>query len=133
MHRKLPLLTPENRAFWQGGAEGELRIHRCRACIRWCHPPAPVCPGCNARDVAPEPVSGGGTVVSFTINHQPWISELAEPYVVAIVELDEQAGLRFLTNIVGCPVEDVAIGMRVSVTFLECEDVWLPQFEKEAA
>lgn len=130
--RKLPLLTPENRDFWQGGAKGQLLIHRCRACDRWFHPPAPVCPHCNALDVGPEPVSGRGTVNSFTINHQAWIPELAEPYVIAIVELAEQQGLRFVTNIIGCAPEDVAIGMPVRVTFLECEDVWLPQFEKEA-
>lgn len=133
MPRKLPLLTPENRAFWQGGARGELRIYRCRACSRWFHPPAPVCPACNALDVGPEPVSGHGAVVSFTINEQAWTPELSEPYAIAIVELDEQPGLRFLTNIVGSPAADIAIGMRVSVTFLECEDVWLPQFERAAA
>jgi len=133
MHRKLPRLTPENRAFWQGGAQGQLLIHRCRTCRRWFHPPAPVCPKCTARDVGPEPVSGHGTVISFTINHQQWVPALSEPYVVAIVELDEQPGLRFLTNIVGSAPEEVAIGMRVSVTFLACDDIWLPQFEKEVA
>jgi len=133
MQRKLPLLTPENRAFWQGGADGQLLIHRCRACNRWFHPPAPVCPTCNSLDVGPESVSGRGTVVSFTINHQAWTPDLSEPYVIAIVELDEQPALRFLTNIVDSPVNEIAIGMRVSVTFLQCEDVWLPQFRKEAA
>lgn len=132
-HRKLPQLTAENRAFWQGGARGELLIYRCRACARWFHPPAPLCPNCNAIDVGPQPVSGRGSVLTFSINRQAWTPDLTDPYVVAIVELDEQPGLQFLTNIVGCDVEDVVIGMRVSVTFLQCEDVWLPQFERAAA
>lgn len=132
MQRKLPLITAENRAFWRGGAEGNLLIHRCRTCSRWFHPPAPVCPECNSTDVSPQPVSGRGSVYSFTINHQAWIPELAEPYAIAIVELDEQLGLRFLSNIVGCVPDEVTSGLRVRVTFLPCEDIWLPQFEKDA-
>ncbi|MCU6453128.1 OB-fold domain-containing protein [Sphingomonas sp. A2-49] len=132
MPRKLPMLTAENRAFWQGGERGELLIYRCRSCEAWFHPPAPVCPRCNAVEVGPEPVSGRGTVATFTINIQAWTPELAEPYVVAIVELVEQPGLRFATNIVGCAPDQVAIDMPVRVTFLPCDDVWLPLFEKDA-
>jgi uncharacterized OB-fold protein len=130
MQRKLPVLTPENKAFWQGGAEGHLLIYRCQACARWFHPPAPICPKCSSRKVGPEPVSGLGKVHSFTINYQAWAPDVANPYVVAIVELDEQPGLRFLSNIIGCPPEEVATECRVKVTFLQCEDVWLPLFEK---
>jgi uncharacterized OB-fold protein len=53
--------------------------------------------------------------------------------VIAIVDLAEQEGLRFLTNIVDCAPEEVAIGMKVEVAFLQAEDVWLPQFRKVAA
>ena len=56
-------------------------------------------------------------------------SEPVPPYVIAIVELDEQPGLRLTTNIVNCPVEAVHIGMRVRVLFDHREDVWLPLFE----
>jgi len=129
--RKLPRLTPENRAFWQGGERGELLIYRCRACRHWFHQPAPICPRCGSRDVGPEPVCGKGRVHSFTINHQPWDASLTEPYIIAIVELDEQPGLRFVTNIIGIPPEEVAIDMRVRVTFLQQEDIWLPLFQKD--
>ncbi len=132
MPRKLPLLTAENRAFWQGGERGELLVYRCRSCETWFHPPAPICPRCNAVEVGPEPVSGRGTVASFTINVQAWTPELAAPYVVAIVELIEQSGLRFVTNIVGCAPDQVTIDMPVRVTFVPCDDVWLPLFKKDA-
>jgi uncharacterized OB-fold protein len=131
MQRKLPLLTPENSAFWQGGEQDQLLIARCRACAKWFHPPAPVCPRCTSTDVAPQPVSGRGAVFSFTINHQAWVPELSEPYVIAIVELDDQPGLRFVSNVIGMPPEEVEIGLRVRVVFLQCEDVWLPQFERD--
>lgn len=132
MTRKLPALTPDNSAFWQGGADGQLRMHHCDACAQFFHPPAPVCPRCLSADVAPEPVSGAGKVLTCTVNHQPWRADLKEPYVVAIVELVEQAGLRFVTNIVGMPPDEVFIGMPVQVRFEQHEDVWLPLFEKAA-
>lgn len=130
MPRKLPALTPDTAPFWQGGAEGVLRMHHCDDCVRWFHPPAPVCPRCGGFAVAPRAVSGRGTVASFTVNHQAWTPELKAPYVVAVVELDEQPGLRFVSNVVGCPTDEVRIGLPVRVTFERHEDVWIPLFEK---
>ncbi len=128
MPRKLPALTTDSAAFWQGGANGVLNIHHCAACARWFHPPAPICPHCASFDVAPRAASGRGSVASYTVNHQAWTPELREPYVVAIVALGEQPGLRLLSNIVGCAVDSVAIGMPVRVCFEPVEDLWLPLF-----
>lgn len=128
MPRKLPLITAENAAFWQGGQSGRLMIQHCSACVRWFQPPAPVCPRCNSLDVAPKAVSGRGHIATFTINHQAWTPELTEPYVVAIVELDDQPGLRLLSNITGVPPNQVRIAQPVQVHFEQHEDVWLPLF-----
>lgn len=128
MPRKLPALTADNTPFWQGGRLGVLNIHRCGACQRWFHPPAPICPRCASFDVAPQPVSGAGTVASFTINQQAWTAELTQACVVAIVDLAEQPGLRLLSNVVGAAPEQVHIGMDVQVRFEQHEDVWLPLF-----
>jgi len=69
-------------------------------------------------------------VHTFTVNHHPWVPGFDPPYVVAIVELDEQTGLRLMTNIVGCAVEEVEIGMQVEVCFEALEDGgWLPLFK----
>lgn len=81
-------------------------------------------------DVATEPTSGRGRVATFTINHHAWKPELTEHYVVAIIELDDQPGLRLLSNVVGMPPEHVRIDMPVQVRFEQHEDVWLPLFEK---
>ena len=91
-----------------------------------------MCPNCGSFDVAPRAVSGRGRVVTFTINRQAWTAELRAPYVVAIVELEEQADLRLLSNIVGCDPGEVAIDMPVSVTFSQIEDIWIPMFERSA-
>jgi hypothetical protein len=128
--RLLPAVGPDNAHYWHGGKDGFLRFLRCDACRYYIHPPSPLCPECLGRALTPEAVSGDGVVHTYTVNHQPWIPGFDPPYVVAIVELDEQPGLRLTTNIVNCAIDDVAIGMRVRVLFEDLgEDVFLPLFE----
>jgi uncharacterized protein len=125
----LPAVDDCNEAFWRGGSDGRLHIFQCSSCRYFVHPPAPVCPSCYGRSVAPVAVSGRGTVYSFTVNHQRWDADASpEPYVIAIVELVEQEELRVLTNLVGCVPDDVRIGMEVAVEFREREDLHLPVF-----
>lgn len=133
MFRVLPRLTDANRHFWQGGRDGHLVFLRCQRCGTYVHPPQPICPVDHLKDLAPEPVSGRATVASFTINHQAWMPGPELPYVIGLVEMEEQAALRLTTNIINCPVEAVYIGMPVQVVFEHRPDkrgdVWLPFFE----
>lgn len=131
--RMLPRLDEENRFYWTGGADGTLRMLRCGDCTFWVHPPLPVCPRCRSKALAPAALSGRGEVFSYTLNCKPWGPGLEVPYAIAVVALDEQEGLHLTTNIVDCPAQDVRIDMRVTVTFVQDEDVWLPMFRPEAA
>ncbi len=130
--RVLPRLDDANRAFWTAGERGQLVLGRCSDCGYLVHPPGPVCPRCLSRALAPSVLSGRGSVHSVTVNHQRWNPTMPTPYAVALVELDEQPGLRLMTNIVGCDPDDVVIGMRVWATFEQHDDVWVPLFEPEA-
>jgi uncharacterized OB-fold protein len=130
--RVLPLLDDDNRFFWTSGADGRLRLLRCQSCGYYIHPPGPRCPECWSRDVAPEALSGLAEVHTFTVNHHPWDGG-AEPYAIAIVSFPEQDDLRLTTNIVGCPPEDLRIGMPVQVTFEQHDEVWFPLFEPAGA
>ena len=74
-------------------------------------------------------MSGNGTVRTFTIMRDTFMKGFDPPYVVAEVELEEQAGLVLLTNIVECDIADVHIGQPVEVTFEDRSDsVTVPQF-----
>ena len=124
----IPRLAEDNVAFWTGGREGHLNIMRCEDCgWRW-HPPSPRCPSCFGEQVGAEAVSGQGHIYSFTINRRAWEPDLEVPYVIAIVELDEQPGLRLLTNIIDCAPDEVAIGRAVQASFIERGPVHLPVF-----
>lgn len=129
--RILPRLSDDTEHFWTGGADGELRFLQCRSCGHWIHPPAPICPVDLSKDLAVAAVSGRGVVHTFTVNHHPWIPGYDPPYVVAIVELPEQEGLRLTTNIVNTAPEEVEVGMPVRVVFEQYDDVWLPLFEAD--
>lgn len=54
---------------------------------------------------------------SFTVVHREFTPGIVPPYVVALVELDLQEGLRLLTNIVNCAAPEVRIGLPVRPLF----------------
>jgi uncharacterized OB-fold protein len=125
--RMLPPLDAVNRPFWTGGAKGQLLIQRCTACGRWVHPPVERCAVCSG-ELVPEPVSGNGTVLTFTVNLHAYNPDVPPPYVIAVVVLDEQEDLRLPTNIVECDPEAVCIGMRVCGLFERHGEVFVPVF-----
>jgi len=127
--RQLPVLDELNKPFWTGGAQGKLLISKCGACGFLIHPPQPICTKCKTQHPLPTAVSGRGKVLSFTINYQPWYPNLPVPFVIAVVELDDQPNLRIMTNMIACPVDSVFIDQRVEVCFEQHEDVWLPLFK----
>ncbi|ROO87983.1 putative OB-fold protein [Actinocorallia herbida] len=127
----LPRITPETGFFWTSGADGHLRVQRCPGTGRWIHPPRPDSGPKGEYTPVPTPVSGRGTVFSYTVNHQPFLPAIEPPYVVAIVELDEQEGLQLMTRLINCDPEDVRIGQRVRVVFERHGEVFLPLFEPD--
>lgn len=127
MKRQLPELEGATAWFWTSGADGVLRIQHCAACGHWQHPPLAACPKCHDRAPAPRAVSGLGRVKTFTVNAQAWQGGAADPFVFAAIELDEQAELYVLSNVMVEPAQ-VHSGMRVQVVFEQHEDVWLPLF-----
>ncbi len=126
-----PGLTRDNVHFWTGGADNELSFLCCADCATIVHPPQPICPQCLSKNLAPKPVSGKATLYSYTINQQPWIPGFEPPYVIGLVEIDEDPSVRLMTNIVNCDIDKVEIGMPLQVVFEEQDDgiIFMPLFE----
>ncbi len=126
-----PQITPPlddlNRPFWTGGETGVLNITRCQSCRRWVFPLSATCPECSGA-TAYEATSGKGTVFTHTTNAHPYNPAVPVPYNISVVELVEQEGLRFTTNVVDCPPEAVHIGLRVEVRFEQHGEVFAPVF-----
>jgi len=114
----LPRPDPANAddaRFWAALRDGDLRIQRCAACGTFRHPPRPVCALCGATASEWPAVTGAGAVWSFTVVHPPTLPAFADrtPYGAVVVRLDE--GVFLVSNLVDCPVEQLAVGMRVEL------------------
>jgi uncharacterized OB-fold protein len=118
------------REYWRAAARGEFRLPRCAACGSLAWPPRSRCTVCGSDAIEWVRSPGHGVVHTFTVVRQaddPYFAATV-PYVVAMIDLDE--GLRLMSNVVGCDVATVRIGMRVAVAFVDAGDALaLPVFE----
>jgi uncharacterized OB-fold protein len=117
--------------FWEAARERRLAILRCDDCGWYVHWPRPVCKRCHSFSLTPTDVSGRGTLYTWAVcmkAFDPWF-ESRVPYILAVVELVEQAGLKLVTNLVDCAEDDLEAGMGVEVRFEDVTpEVTLPVF-----
>ena len=123
--RPKPGVSRDNRFFWDGIAEGELRIQKCD-CGALHHPPMVRCPKCGAYDLGYVVASGRGKVYSHVEPVHPKARAFDYPLVVALIELEE--GTRLLSNLVNLDEDQIEIGMDVEVVIQDCNGVELPVF-----
>ena len=111
--KPLPVPTPVSRPFWEGLADGKVRIQKCDACGTWVFYPRSRCSSCLSDRLRWRDVSGKGTLYTFTIARQPTSPHFADetPQLLAVVELDE--GVRLMSLLHGCTIDEVEIGMPV--------------------
>jgi uncharacterized protein len=130
--KPLPEITPVTQPFWEAAAKGQLVMQRCSDCRSWVWCPRPACVECGREKLEWTLLSGRGDVFAFTVIREVvgralrgFASDI--PYVTAWVDLEE--GPRICSNIVGCPIEKVTIGMPVEVAFEEAgQGIFLPKF-----
>jgi len=121
----------DNLEHYRGLLSQRLLVNRCSACGMWIYPHRPMCPRCWSWDVVPTEVSGEGSVFMFTLIHQERDpnAPTSEPTVVAAIELAEQEGLRYLSQIVNCPLDAIALDMPVRLVWVERNGRPAPAFE----
>ena len=128
--RPVPVPDEVSAPFWTAADNGSLVVQRCSTCQDLQYPPDITCQRCHGDDLSFIEVSGRGQVYSFaTVDrafHQAFADRL--PYVVALIELEEDSKVRLFTNIVDTDLESVRVGMPVQVTFRATGDRMLPQF-----
>ena len=130
--KPLPEIDELTRPFWDAVQRGSLEIQRCRDCAQWVFYPNAWCTACYGKALEWKPVTGFGSVYSYSVVHYPPYASFAAdvPYVLATIELDE--GPHMMTNVVHCAWADVRIGMRVRLCFETRQGFRIPQFEPAA-
>lgn len=119
------------RFHWDAAAQRRLVLQRCHSCQRLQYPPDVSCVHCQGETFEYVEVSGRGTIYSYAVVDRPLHAGFVDalPYVVLLVELEDQPELRILTNLVGGgPETPLACGMPVEVDFEDRGPVTLPQF-----
>jgi uncharacterized OB-fold protein len=125
----LPKATPETKPYWDGLRARKLMLPRCPACGRAHFFPRPFCPHCGGRKVEWFEASGKGRLYTFVINHRPPPYLPKDPYVIAVIELDE--GPRLMSNLVGVDPDPAKIrcDARVEIEYDDVTpEVTLPRF-----
>jgi uncharacterized OB-fold protein len=111
----------DSRPFWEGIAQGELRIQRCASCSRYVFYPRALCPHCHSDRLSWAVASGKGSIYSYTVAHHATGAPDGEvPFVVALVELEE--GVRMMTRILGAPRERIKIDAPVRLSIESLAD-----------
>jgi uncharacterized OB-fold protein len=128
MQKPIPLPDAQSAPYWESAGRGVFVGRRCVACSKLTTPSTLMCPHCRSRDFTWSNLNGTGTISTFCVMHSAFVAGFTPPYVAAVIELSDQAGLFTTANIVDCAVSDVKIGKAVEVTFEVRDGVTVPQF-----
>ena len=105
-----PVLTQKQ--FFEKAGAGELVAIRCQRCGALAIPPKEFCPSCSERAWQPVPLSGEGTIASYTVIRVAPRGHAADaPYAIAAVQLKE--GVSLLGRLVDIPLDRLAVGLPV--------------------
>jgi uncharacterized OB-fold protein len=114
-----PVRDEDTTPFWEGCDRGQLLIQRSTRSHEYRWPPGPASqPG--GEDVTEwVQVAGRGTVYSWVVVRVALIDALTgqTPYAVGLIDLAE--GVRIVSTISGCSVDDIEAGMPVHVIFAD--------------
>src|SRR5947209_6202104 len=117
----LPAPSPDglDTAYWDAARRHELVVQRCNACGGHQFGPEWLCYRCRSFDLGWQRVSGKGRIFSWERVWYPVHPALAQavPYVVVLVELPDADHVRMVGNLLGDPMQEVAIGAEVEAVF----------------
>ncbi|MFC1914343.1 Zn-ribbon domain-containing OB-fold protein [Chloroflexota bacterium] len=119
--KPIPQVDEETREFWAGCKKHQLLIQRCEACGTFRFPPRSMCHECGSSSTIWFPASGKGSIYSYTITHRG-PARFEVPFAVVLVDLEGIPGVRLPTNIIGCDLKSIRIGMPIKIVYNDITD-----------
>lgn len=120
MPKPIPVPDDLTKPFWDACNEKRLVVQNCTACNKLQYPPQQRCTTCGSGDgLEWKEVQGRGHILEYMVIHDSRIRPLRadQPFNFALITLDEDPGLNFLSNLPGTPVGEVPVGAPVEVVF----------------
>ncbi|MFC4201360.1 Zn-ribbon domain-containing OB-fold protein [Candidimonas humi] len=114
--------------FWSGLCEEKLYVQRCARCGTWQFGPECICHNCHEFDPPWVEVTAAGVIYSWERIWHPVHPALKArcPYIAVLVELPHAGNIRLVGNLLGDPMQAVAIGAHVSGRYEHHGDAQVP-------
>jgi len=121
-NKPVPVATEISAPFWNALRERKVQIQQCDDCGHWVFYPRAHCNACFSPRLSWKPISGKGTLLTYTLTRIPTMPEFTDemPQKLAVVQFDE--GPHVNTTLLGLEPEDIKIGMRLKPVFSDIPD-----------
>ena len=119
LERPAPVANALTKPFWDACNERRLVLQNCPACSRLHYPPTQKCAKCGSDKLVWKEVQGKGHIDVYFVIRDSRIKgfQSAQPVNFAVITLDEDPGINFLSNLPGRAPGDVPQGAPVEVIF----------------
>lgn len=122
LERPIPVPNELTKPFWDAANEKKLVVQNCTSCNINHYPPKQRCSNCDSTSPLQwKEVEGKGHIDVFFVIRDSRIRGFrsAQPINFAVITLDEDPGINFLSNLPGTPAGQVPVGATVEVVFDE--------------
>ena len=126
----MPKTVPEpdavSKPFWDAVDQQKLMLQFCTNCSKLQYPIRPNCIECGKTDsLTWREVAGKGHILETMVVHDTRVvrRKVDVPFNVALVSLDEDPGINFLSNLPGTPAHQAPQGAPVELIFEPLEGV----------
>ena len=131
--RPLPTITEDHAEFWVATKAHELKLQKCDRCGRFWYYPGPVCHYCSSREFTWTPVSGKGTIYSYSVLERAKGNPFEDDVPIAIILVRLEEGPVMMSNLIDFEPSQLAIDAPVTVDYEDVDDqVTLPVFRPAA-
>ncbi len=120
MPKPIPVPDELSKPFWDACNKQRLVVQNCTACHRKQYPPQQTCAACgSAAHLEWRDVKGRGHILCYLVIRDSRLRPVQadQPINMALITLDEEPQLNFLSNLPGTPVGKVSEGTAVEVVF----------------
>ena len=125
MPKPIPVPDEVSKPFWEACNQNKLIVQYCTTDQRWQYPPAKVCAQCaKSENLEWRQTSGKGHILDYIVIYDARVRAFRaeQPVNLAVVTMDEDPGINFLSNLPGRRADDVPVGAAVSVIFVPSID-----------